>query len=107
MSSHTHHPYHSLPWLERLSIHVAGYRDSLDRGDRRGADRAIRAEVLRRLAQMHSRLQGAIRDCARRAAAGVIPVLDRIVGHLDRVIERIRSSESAIETWYDETRIDP
>jgi len=107
MSSHAHHPYHTLPWLERLSVHVAGYQDSLDRGDRRGADRAIRAEVLRRLGQMHSRLEGAVRDCLRREATSFLPVLERTLAHLDRVIDRIRANDSRIETSYDEARIDP
>ena len=40
MHPDSHHPYHSLPWLERLTVHVAGYDASLKSGDRRGAARA-------------------------------------------------------------------
>jgi hypothetical protein len=101
----THHPYYSLPWLERLTVRVPGYEDSLKRGDRRSADRALRQAVLQRLQAMHARLEEAKRECQRREADSHIVSLERAIAHLDRVIERIRTSDTRIEASYEEARV--
>jgi len=100
-----HHPYHSLPWLGRLTIQVAGYEDSIKRGDRRGADRALRKAILHRLMAMHTRLDEAIRQCVLKEALRHVATLERILLHLDRVIERVRASDTRIEVSYDESKI--
>jgi len=107
MTSDAHHPYRSLPWLERFTIHVAGYSDSLKRGDRRSADRTLRLAVIQRLKSMRTHLDEAIRQCTAREATTHATSLARAVGHLDRVIERVRTSDTRIETSYDERTIGP
>src|SRR4029078_9802034 len=103
MHPDAHDPYHTLPWLERLTIQVAGYQDSLKRGDRRAADRTLRQAVIHRLQAMRSRLQEAIRQCNLREARSHVGSLERVVGHLDRVIDRIRTSDTRTETSYNTT----
>jgi hypothetical protein len=105
MHPDAHHPYHSLPWLGRLTVQVAGYEESLKRGDHRAADRALRLAVIHRLKAMRSRLEEATRQCTERGAASHIGTLERAIGHLDRVLERIHSSGTRIETSYDESRV--
>jgi len=105
MQPDAHHPYHTLPWLGRLTVHVAGYEDSLKRGDRRSADRTLRTAIVHRLLGMRSRLEEAIRQCTLHEAQRHIPSLERVVGHLDRVVERIRTSDTRIEASYDEAKI--
>lgn len=107
MHPDAHHPYHSLPWLGRLTVHVAGYEDSLKRGDRRSADRTLRMAVIHRLQAMRSRLEEATSQCNHREAWSHLSTLERLVGHLDRIIERIRTSDIRIETAYDEDRVGP
>jgi hypothetical protein len=102
-----HHPYHTLPWLGRLTVSVAGYEESLKRGDRRAADRTLRMAVLHRLQAMHARLEEAVRQCRAREAMTHIPTLERILSHLDRVIERIRASGTEIEASYEEQQVGP
>jgi hypothetical protein len=105
MHPDAHHPYHTLPWLGRLTVQVAGYDDSLRRGDRRAADRALRLAVIHRLQAMHARLEEAVRQCTSREATTHLGSLERAMAHLDRVIERIRASGSRIEESYDENDI--
>jgi hypothetical protein len=111
MHPDAHHPYHTLPWLGRLTVHVAGYEESLKRGDRRAADQALRHAVIHRLQAMKSRLQEAIRECTSRetsapAQAGThVGTLERVIAHLERVAERIRSHDTRIETSYDESEV--
>jgi hypothetical protein len=105
MNPDAHHPYHSLPWLGRLTIHVAGYEDSIKRGDRRAADRALRKAILQRLMAMHSRLEEAIQECIAHEALRHVDTLERIKGHVDRVIERVRASDTRIEESYDESKV--
>jgi hypothetical protein len=109
MHPDAHHPYHSLPWLGRLTVHVAGYEDSLKRGDRRAADRALRHAVIHRLQAMRLRLQEAIGECTNREttvqATTHVGTLERAIAHLDRVIERIRTSDTRIESSYNESRV--
>jgi hypothetical protein len=105
MQPDAHHPYYSLPWLERLTIQVPGYQDSLRRGDRRSADRVLRQAISQRLQAMRSRLEETIRQCQIREATTHIGSLERVVGHLDRVIERMHASDTRIETSYDEARV--
>jgi hypothetical protein len=105
MHPDAHHPYHSLPWLGRLTVHVAGYEASLKRGDRRSADRALRMAIVHRLMGMRSRLEDAIRECSLHEAQRHIATLERVVGHLDRVIERFRASGLRIEASYDEAKV--
>lgn len=100
-------PYYSLPWLQRMAVHVPGYKDSLERGDRRHADRTLRTAVIDRLRDMHKRLDEAIRQCDRREALTQKQSLERVVAHLDRVIERIRASDHRIETAYDDGHVGP
>jgi hypothetical protein len=103
------HPYHTLPWLGRLSVRVAGYEDSLKRGDRRAADQALRQAVIHRLKAMRLRLQEAIRECTRgepsAQATTHVGTLERVIAHLDRIIERIHSSDTRIEASYDESKV--
>lgn len=101
MHPDAHHPYHSLPWLERLTVHVAGYQDSLKRGDQRAADRSLRTAIIHRLQGMRARLEEAVRQCTAREAPTHVVSLERAIGHLDRVIERIRTSDTKIEASYD------
>jgi hypothetical protein len=105
MHPDAHHPYHSLPWLERLTVSVAGYDDSLKRGDRRSADRALRLAIVHRLQGMRARLEDAIRLCTLREAQSHIPTLERVVNHLDHVIGRIHASDSKIESSYEEAKV--
>jgi len=105
MHPDAHDPYHSLPWLERLTVQVAGYQDSLKRGDRRAADRTLRLAIIQRLQAMRSRLQEAIRQCLAREATSHLGSLERLVGHLDRIIDRIRVSDTKIESSYDEAEV--
>jgi len=105
MEPDAQHPYHSLPWLGRLTVDVAGYQDSLKRGDRRAADRTLRLAIIHRLQTMRSRLEDAIRECKAREATTHINSLERVVGHLDRVIERIRYHDTRIESSYDEAKV--
>src|SRR4051794_12183737 len=107
MQPDSHHPFHSLPWLERLTIHVAGYQDSLKRGDRRAADRTLRRAIIHRLQAMRSRLDEAIRECKLREATTHVVSLERVAGHLERVIERISSSDTRIESSYDQAEVGP
>jgi hypothetical protein len=105
MQPDAHHPYHSLPWLERLTVSVAGYQDSLRRGDRRAADRTLRRAVIHRLQAIHARLEEAVRQCHTRGATSHIPSLERVIGHVDRVIQRLQASDTRIETSYDEQEV--
>jgi hypothetical protein len=105
MHPDTKHPYHSLPWLGRLTVHIAGYDESLKRGDRRAADRALRLAMIQRLEGVHSRLEEAVRQCTKRAATTHIGSLERTIAHLDRILARIHSSDSRIEASYDEAKI--
>jgi hypothetical protein len=103
------HPYHTLPWLGRLTIKVAGYEDSLKRGDRRAADRALRQAVIHRLRAMQSRVQDAIRECTTREttaqATTHVHTLERVLAHLVRVIERIQSGDTRIEASYEQAKV--
>jgi hypothetical protein len=99
------HPYHTLPWLGRLTVHVAGYEESLKRGDRRSADRTLRLAVIHRLQAMRSRLEDAVRQVVSREATTHIGSLERAIAHLDRVIERLHRSDSRIEASYEEAKI--
>jgi exonuclease VII small subunit len=99
------HPYHSLPWLGRLTIHVAGYDESLKSGNRRAADRALRLAIIQRLEAMRSRLEEAIRQITQREATSHIGSLERAIAHLDRVVARIHSNDTRIEASYDEAKI--
>jgi hypothetical protein len=105
MQPDSHHPYHSLPWLERLTIHVAGYDESLKQGDRRKADRTLRLAVIHRLEAMRSRLEEALRQLRTREAHSHLATLERTITHLDRVIARIRMHDTRIETLYEERKI--
>jgi len=105
MHPDSHHPYHSLPWLGRLTIHLADYDESLKRGDRRTADRVLRKATIQRLEAIHARLEEAIRECTERAATTHIGSLERAIAHLDRVLARIHSSDARIEASYDEAKI--
>jgi hypothetical protein len=105
MQPDAHHPYYSLPWLERLTVRVAGYEDLLRRGDRRAADRTLRMAVLHRLQAVRLRLEEAIRQCLAREATSHIPSLERVLGHLDRVLDRIHAGDTRIETSYDEAKV--
>jgi hypothetical protein len=109
MHPDAHHPYHTLPWLGRLTVQVAGYEDSLKRGDRRAADRALRHAVIHRLKAMRARLQDAIREWTRREttaqATTHVGTLERVMAHLDRVIERIQRADPRIETAYEESKV--
>jgi hypothetical protein len=106
MHPDSNHPYHTLPWLARLTVHVPGYDDSLRKGDRRAADRALRLAVIQRLEAMHCRLDEAIRECLNReASSSHLASLERAVAHLDRVLERIRASHSRIEDLYAESNV--
>jgi hypothetical protein len=107
MNPDARHPYHSLPWLERLTIHVAGYEDSFRRGDRRAADRTLRMAVIQRLRAMRALLEEAIRQCNAREATSHVGSLERVVAHLDRVIARFQSSDTRIESSYDEAEVGP
>jgi hypothetical protein len=102
-----HHPYHTLPWLGRLTVHVAGYEESLKRGDRRAADRTLRMAIIHRLQGMRSHLEEAIRQCNAREATSHVGSLERVIGHLDRVIGRIQASGTRIETSYDDAKVGP
>jgi hypothetical protein len=110
MHPDAHHPYHTLPWLGRLTVHVAGYEDSLKRGDRRAADRALRHAVIHRLQSMRHRVEEAIGECTSRETTAQLTThvgtLERVIAHLDRVIERIRANDTRIETSYDQSRVD-
>jgi hypothetical protein len=105
MHPDAHHPYHSLPWLGRLTIHVAGYEDSLKRGDRRSADRALRQAIVHRLLGMRSRLDEAIQQCLAHDALRHIETLERIISHLDKVVARIRARDTRIENLYEDSAI--
>jgi hypothetical protein len=105
MQPDAHHPYHSLPWLERFAVHVAGYQDSLRSGDRRAADRALRQAVIHRLQAIHARLEEAVRQCQAREATRHIPTLERVIGHVDRVLARLHASDTQIETSYEEQEV--
>jgi hypothetical protein len=105
MNPDAHHPYHSLPWLERLTVHVAGYEESLKHGDRRAADRALRLATIHRLDAMRSRLDEAVRQVKNREATTHLGSLERVISHVDRVLERLRTSGTRIEEQYDESRI--
>jgi hypothetical protein len=105
MQPDAHHPYHSLPWLERLTVHVAGYQDSLRRGDRRAADRTLRQAVIHRLQAIHARLDEAVSQCRVREATSHIPTLERVIGHVDRVLKRLHGSDTRIEASYDEQKV--
>jgi hypothetical protein len=109
MNPDAHHPYHTLPWLGRLTIRVPGYEDSLKRGDRRAADRALRQAVIHRLKAMQARVQDAIRECTTREttaqASTHVHTLERVMSHLVRVIERIQSSDTRIEASYEESKV--
>jgi hypothetical protein len=111
MHPDAHHPYHTLPWLGRLTVRVAGYEDSLKRGDRRAADRALRQAVIHRLKAMRSRLQEAIQQCTSRETSAQatthVGTLERVTGHLDRIIERVKSGDTRIEASYDELKVGP
>ncbi len=103
MNPDSHHPYHTLPWLGRLTVHVAGYEDSLKSGDHRAADRALRLAVIQRLEAMRARLEEAIRQCLQREATSHIGSLERAIAHLDRVVARIRTHHTRIEESYDKS----
>ena len=107
MKPNASHPYYSLPWLQRMAVHVPGYQDSLDRGDRRLADRSLRMAVVDRLRDMHKRLDEAIRQCERREASTQQHSLERVVAHLDRVLERIQASDHRIESAYEDGQVGP
>jgi hypothetical protein len=106
MNPDAHHPYHNLPWLERLTVHVPGYDESLRRGDRRTADRTLRRAIIHRLEGMHARLDEAVNQLLNREAPpSHVATLERIVGHIDRVIGRIRATDVRIESSYDEAKV--
>jgi hypothetical protein len=107
MQPEAFHPYHSLPWLARLTVHVPGYEDSVKEGDRRSADRTLRTAIVQRLQGMRGRLEEAIRQCALHEAHRHVATLERLIGHLDRVIARIHLTDSRIESSYDEARVGP
>jgi hypothetical protein len=109
MHPDSHDPYHSLPWLERLTVHVAGYDASLKRGDRRAADRTLRSAIVLRLQGVRSRLEEATRQLSHREdpSPSHHSSLERVMVHLDRVIDRIRGSDSRIESSYEELKVGP
>jgi len=100
-------PYHSLPWLERLTVNVAGYADSLRRGDRRTADRTLRSAIIHRLQGVHVRLDDAIKQLLQRETPSPshVATLERVIGHLDRVIGRFRSGDTKIESSYERATV--
>jgi hypothetical protein len=105
MQPDAHHPYHSLPWLERLTVHVAGYQDSLKRGDRRAADQTLRQAVIHRLQAIHTRLDEAVRQCRTREATSHVTSVERAISHVDRILERLRQSDTRIEASYEEQKV--
>lgn len=105
MQPDVHHPYHTLPWLGRLTVELPGYDDSLKRGDRRAADRVLRHAVIQRLGAMRLRLEEAIRECVRHEMPRPIVSLERTIAHLDRIIDRVRSSDARIESSYDDALV--
>lgn len=68
----------NLPWLDRLAVHIPGYGGYLDRGNRRAADRALRDAIAKRLGEVRTRLEKAIRTCIERDQLGIVPEMQAL-----------------------------
>jgi hypothetical protein len=91
----------NLPWLDRLGLHVPGYKGYESAAQRREADRALREAIAKRLSAARVPLDAAIKRCEVREAVTERASLERIEGHLDRVIQRVRSASSGVESFYE------
>jgi hypothetical protein len=92
---------HSLPWLDRLSVHVPGYRGYQTAAQRRAADQALREAIAKRLNAARSPIDAAIKSCTEREALTEKASLERVEAHLDRVIQRVRSASSGVEPFFE------
>jgi hypothetical protein len=65
----------------------------------------LRIAIIHRLQGMRSRLEEAIRQCDLHEAHRHVATLERLVVHLDRIIERIHANDTRIEASYDEAKV--
>jgi hypothetical protein len=89
-----------LSLLDRLAAWVPGYGGYLDRGNRRADDRMLREAVGKRLGVGRAKIEEAIRQCVDRGALTEITGLERLLKHLDRVVERVRSAGSGNDSFW-------
>ncbi|HEX8202385.1 MAG TPA: hypothetical protein VF590_18050 [Isosphaeraceae bacterium] len=103
---HEHH-HRDLPWLDRLTIAIPGYRGYQDRANRRSADRALRDAIASRLGSVRVGLERLIHACVDRGALTEVNALERVERHLDRLIQRVRSAGSGTDAFHGADSLDP
>jgi hypothetical protein len=102
---HEHH-HRNLPWLDRLTIAIPGYGGYQERANRRAADRALRDAIAARLGGVRVGLERLIHACVDRGALTEVNALERVEGHLDRLIQRVRSAGLGTDAFYGAQTLD-
>lgn len=92
------HPTH-LAWLDRMTARVPGYAGYDLHERRRDAAHALRDALVRPLSHLKAQLDQALADCRRREAHTEMPAVERVAGHLDRVLQRLHGF-GTVESFY-------
>jgi hypothetical protein len=102
----------NLAWLDRMATSVPGYAGYSTREKRRAAAFALRDAINRRLEALARELESARVRCREHEAVTEIRAVERLEGHVARVVERVHGLGTRYEHFYaapdfDVRRVDP
>lgn len=90
----------NLPWLERLAASLPEYGGYQTSALRQASDVALRRAVSHRLASAREQLDRVRRELVKRELALDGSALERVIGHIDRVIARVESASTGVSSFY-------